>query len=75
MKARFNPEKGRKIMSFKEFMNMYDNWNGVTKVNDNVLNTIVEGNTYDILCHRSDLYNKEVVAFGFYDGELTVRVK
>lgn len=62
-------------MNFKDFMEMYDNWNGVTRVNDNDLNMIVEDRTNIIMDNRKDLYDKEVVAFGFYDGLMTVRVK
>ena len=29
-------------MKFKEFMNTYDTWNGITRVNDNNLNTMEE---------------------------------
>jgi len=62
-------------MKFKDFLNLYDNWNGITRVNDNDLNVIVEGNTCKIAEERNDLHNMEVVAFGFYEGVLTVRVK
>lgn len=62
-------------MNFKDFMEMYDNWNGVTRVNDNDLNMIVEDRTDIIMDNRKDLYDKEVVAFGFYDRLITVRVK
>lgn len=62
-------------MNFKEFMELYDNWNGVTRVNDDNLNMIVEGNTCRIYEENEDLHEKEVVAFGFYDGILTVRVR
>ena len=62
-------------MNFKDFMEMYDNWNGVTRVNDNDLNMIVEDRTNIIMDNRTDLYDIEVVAFGFYDGLMTVRVK
>lgn len=62
-------------MNFKDFMEMYDNWNGVTRVNDNDLNMIVEDRTNIIMDNRKNLYNKEVVSFGFYDGLMTVRVK
>jgi hypothetical protein len=56
-------------------MNLYDNWNGITVVNDNDLNLIAKDKSYIIIGTRTDLYNKEVVAFGFYDNELCVRVK
>lgn len=62
-------------MTFKEFMELYDNWNGITRVNDNSLNMLVEGDTHRIYEENEDLHEKEVTAFGFYDGILTVRVK
>lgn len=62
-------------MNFKDFMEMYDNWNGITRVNDNDLNMIIEDRTNIIMDNRRYLYDKKVVAFGFYDGLMTVRVK
>lgn len=64
-------------MKFKDFMDLYDNWNGITRVNDNELNPIVEMDTAMLMDLRENqnLFEKEVVAFGFYDGVLTVRVK
>lgn len=74
-------------MKFKQFMEMYDNWNGITKVNDDNLETIVVGRTLDIMeCMTNfesstnvstyaELFEMEVVSFGFYDDELCVRVK
>lgn len=64
-----------RMISFKQFMDLYDNWNGITKVNDGNLNTIIEDASWVIMNKRKDLYNKKVVAFGFYDGVMTVRVK
>ena len=61
-------------MNFKKFMDMYDNWNGIIRINDDNLNVIIEGKTVDIIETRKDLYDKEVVAFGFYDGVLCIRV-
>ena len=60
-------------MQLKEFIDMFDNHNGITVVNDSDLNCIAKGKTSDI-AERTDLHNKEVVAFGFYDNELCVRV-
>lgn len=60
-------------MTFKEFMDLYDDWNGVTVVNDNNLNTIIKDRTVLVMKNKS-LYNMEVIAFGFYGGELVVRV-
>lgn len=64
-------------MKFEDFMDLYDNWNGVTRVNDNELNPIIEMNTAMLMSLRENqnLFEKEVVTFGFYDGVLTVRVK
>lgn len=62
-------------MNFKNFMEKYDNWNGITRINDDDLNMIVEDRTISIMDDRKDIYNKEVVAFGFYDGVMTVRIK
>jgi hypothetical protein len=72
-------------MKLKDFLELYDNWNGTTKINDDNLETIVIGNATDIfdglsgfLRHGysySRLWNKEVVAFGFYDNELCIRVR
>lgn len=62
-------------MKLINFLNMYDNWNGTITVNDEQLKPIISGSVFDIVNQRKDLHNKEVVSFGFYDGELTVRVK
>lgn len=74
-------------IKFKQFMDLYDNWNGITKVNDNNLDTIIEGRTLNIMermepfrpmtkvKNYEKLFEMEVVSFGFYDEELCVRVK
>ena len=74
-------------MKLKQFMEMYDNWNGITKVNDDNLDTIVKGRTLDIMEYvenfhpmtrvknYKELMKMEVVSFGFYDEEFCVRVK
>ena len=62
-------------MRFKDFMNMYDNWNGITVVNDDNLNLIAKGKTIFIVEEENGLWDMEVVSFGFYDNELCVRVK
>ena len=61
-------------MKLREFLNMYDNWNGIICVNDDNLNCIIKGNPYVVLSY-GNLYDMEVVAFGFYDNELCVRVR
>lgn len=62
-------------MKFKEFMDLYDNWNGITVVNDDDLNLIIKSKTSTLMMTCHDLFNMEVVAFGFYDNELCVSVK
>lgn len=72
-------------MKLRDFLELYDDWNGTTKINDDNLETIIIGNTADIVYEDctfsqngysySQLWNKKVVAFGFYDNELCVRVR
>lgn len=60
-------------MKLLEFLLMYDNWNRDVCVNDNRLNLILKGNPTVIMEHKN-LMEMHVVAFGFYDDELCVRV-
>lgn len=75
-------------MKFKDFMDLYDNWNGIVCVNDDNLHPIVISTAHKIMdCipllnngewfddNYEKLFNMEVVAFGFYDNELCVRVR
>lgn len=62
-------------MKFKKFVDMYDNWNGITRVKDNKFKTIIEEKTHVIMDTREDLFDKKVVTFGFYDGVMTVRIR
>ena len=62
-------------MLFKDFIKMYDNLNGIVVVNNDNLERIVEATCYTIISQYHGLDNKEVVSFGFYDDELTIRVK
>lgn len=61
-------------MKFKDFMNMYDNWNGIVVVNNRILNLIAKGTVSYIMEEENGLLDEEVVSFGFYDNELCVRV-
>lgn len=61
--------------SFEQLMEMYDNWSGITRVNDDDFTPVVEDISWKIMDKRKDLCNKKVAAFGFYDGVMTVRVK
>ena len=60
-------------MKLRDFVYLYDNWNGILVVNDDNLNPIVKGKVEVALSH-GNICKKEVVAFGFYDNELCVRV-
>lgn len=70
-------------MNFKKFIEMYDNWNGTIKINDDNLETIIKGKIIDIVENHCtvfiardciNLLEMKVIAFGFYDNELCVRV-
>ena len=61
-------------MKLRDFTYLYDNWNGIQVVNDDNLNPIVKGKVEVALSH-GNVCEKEVVAFGFYDNELCVRVR
>ena len=61
-------------MKLRDFVNLYDNWNGILVVNDDNLKPIVK-DKHGVEVVLSNVYEKEVVAFGFYDNELCVRVR
>jgi hypothetical protein len=67
--------KGDVNMTLKKLVEMYDDWNGITKVNDNNLKCIVKDKTLIIIETRKDLLSREVVSFGFYDNEFCIRIK
>ena len=50
-------------MTFKEFMDLYDNWNGCTKINDDDLNEIVTGLTSWIMDHRYELFDRQLLGY------------
>lgn len=67
-------------MNLRELLDLYDNWNGMLKVNDDSLQTLYRGKTMDFaftdgMYYDAELMKRQVVAFGFYDNEFTVRVK
>ena len=62
------------IMNFKDFIDLYDNWNGVTVVNDDKLSCRLINNTA-LVAEDDSLWDMEVVSFGFYDNQLCIRVK
>ena len=64
-------------MKLKDFLDLYDNWNSILVVNDNNLDryaTVDLRNASEWLVEHTTVANANVVAFGFYDGELGVRV-
>ena len=66
-------------MKFKDFMELYDNWNETTVVDDDDSNLIVRGRTSKIMFGDGELYmpnlmEREVVSFGFFNDELCVIV-
>ena len=62
-------------MDFRKLMDMYDNWNGITRIKDDKLKTVIEDKTVVIMDTREDLFDKEIISFGFYEGVFTVRLK
>lgn len=72
-------------MKLRDFLNMYSNKRGITKINDDNLGRLATGTVAQIIygfCRLersgysySRLWNKEVVSFEFYDNELCIRVK
>lgn len=66
--------------TFKTFMDFYDNWNGIVKVNyygddcGDDWEILAYGKISNIMESRKDLYNIRVMSFGHYDGELCVRL-
>lgn len=63
-------------MKFREFMDLFNNWDMDMCVNDKDLKCRRTGCICDIM-YEDMLCNymtAEVMAFGFYDDELTVRV-
>ena len=61
-------------MKLRDFVDLYDNWNGIGGLNDDKLDTVVKGEV-EVALSYGNVNEKEVVAFGFYDNELCVRVR
>ena len=61
-------------MKFKELMDNFEDWNITLVVNDNNLNRIANDIAWKVIENNPSFHNREVVIFGFYDGEMTVRL-
>lgn len=64
-------------MRLKDLLDVYDNWDNDVVINDDDLEPILKGrimNLYDD-GKMDDLLDWDVVVFGFYDGEIAVRIR
>jgi len=64
-------------LTLNTFLDLYDNWNGNLVINDEDCEHYATVNFSKLttwLCDHTDVANARVMAFGFYDGELCVRV-
>jgi len=61
-------------MLLYDFLEYYDNWMGMVRINDNNLRPLAEGRVDDVVESYATLMEKKVVAFGFYENVLTVRI-
>ena len=62
-------------MIVKELIDLFDNWNIPIVINDNNLNCISKVQRIsDFIENRKPLLKEKVVSFGFYDGELCIRI-
>ena len=62
-------------MTLIDFVKLYDNWNGILTINDDNLNCIICDKVDTVVMRNEAYLTYTVVAFGFYDNELYVRVK
>ena len=62
-------------MKFREFIKMYNNADQIVIVSDEEYSELAYDTIYMILGTRADLFEKEVVSFGFYRNMLAVTVK
>ena len=65
-------------LNLADFLDLYDNWNGILVINDRNCDryaTVNFANLDKWLREHNTEANARVMAFGFYDGELCVRVE
>jgi len=74
-------EENKRPVTLKELIELYDNWNGRTKINcvdeNNNWQVLYEGDTWALSPFYNGLGDREVIAFGmtFNSTLLTVRIK
>lgn len=64
-------------MTLENFLNLYDNWNGTLIINDKILNRFATVRLVTIdtwLKEHSRAAKAQVMAFGFYDREICIRI-
>ena len=64
-------------MRLKDLLDVYDNWDNDIVINDDDLKPILKGRIMDLYNDEKidDFLDWDVVAFGFYDGEIAVRIR
>lgn len=62
-------------MKVKDLFELFDNWNIIAVINDNDLNCVKKEKIYYFFDNNNNLLDYEIVCFGFYDGEITIRIK
>lgn len=70
-----NIKSNEDIISFRNFMNLYDDWDGYMILKDNNLHDITIDSISTIIGERSDLLDKTVESFKFNNGFLIVVLK
>lgn len=62
-------------MTVKKLIDLFDNWNIPIVINDNNLNRIIRvDHIFDFVENNKLMFKDKVVSFGFYDGEMTIRI-
>lgn len=67
-------------IKLRDVLDLFDDWNGTIRVNDDSLNTIMEIPTKEFgfkdgKFHDELILESEIVSFGFYDEVFAVRIK
>lgn len=64
-------------MRLRDLLDAYDNWDNDIVINNDNLEPILKGRVMDLYNdgELDDFLDWDVVAFGFYDREITVRIR